>query len=190
MPAWRDQAPENLAALANIVLGFSDVDEQITPTPAELTLGETVYKANCSECHGESGGGDGFAANDFPITPSDFRGERVSYAESVRILRNGVAGTSMAPWTDRLDDEEILAVAHYVQAILRGRQQRDRSSSVIAAIIVSLSLLFALVFTLAYFLRPGLRDQVERPKYAFQEQVRLYNQQNNKAGLKEHGHFG
>ncbi len=115
MPAWRDQAPENLAALANIVLGFSDVDEQITPTPAELTLGQVVYQANCSECHGESGGGDGSAANDFPITPSDFRGERVHYSESVRILRNGVDGTSMAPWTDRLDDEEILAVAHYVR---------------------------------------------------------------------------
>jgi len=58
---------------------------------------------------------------------------------------------------------------------------------VIAAIIVSISLLFALVFTLAYFLRPGLRDQVERPKYAFQEQVRLYNQQNNKADSKNTG---
>ena len=120
MPAWRDQAPENLAALANMVLEFSDIDEQITPTPGELRLGERVYQTNCSECHGEDGGGDGFAANDFPITPSDFQGERVSYAESVRIVRNGVDGTSMAPWTDRLDDEEILAVAHYVRQFFAG----------------------------------------------------------------------
>lgn len=54
----------------------------------------------------------------------------------------------------------------------------------IAAIIVCVSVFFALVFTLAYFLRPGLRDQVEHPKYAFQEQVRLYNQQNDKANSK------
>ncbi len=120
MPAWRDQAPENLAALANVVLGFSDIVEVAPPSPAELTLGELVYQTHCAECHGDGGGGDGFAANDFPITPSDFRGERPSYAESVRILKNGVEGTSMAPWTDRLDDEEILAVAHYVRQFFAG----------------------------------------------------------------------
>ncbi len=54
----------------------------------------------------------------------------------------------------------------------------------IAAIIVCVSVLFALVFTLAYFLRPELKDQIERPKYAFQEQVRLYNRQNDKANSK------
>ena len=45
----------------------------------------------------------------------------------------------------------------------------------IAAIIICLSVFFALVFTLAYFLKPDLRDQIERPKYAFQDQLRRYN---------------
>ena len=51
----------------------------------------------------------------------------------------------------------------------------------IAAIIVCVSVLFALVYTLAYFLKPGLKDQIESPKYAFQEQVRRYNQQKDGA---------
>lgn len=49
----------------------------------------------------------------------------------------------------------------------------------IAATIVCVSLLFALVYTLAYFLKPGFRDQVESPKYAFQEQIRQYNRHND-----------
>ena len=31
------------------------------------------------------------------------------------MLRNGVEGTSMAPWTDRLSDDEIVAVSHFVR---------------------------------------------------------------------------
>ena len=46
--------------------------------------------------------------------------ERPSLAENVRVLRNGVAGTSMAPWTDRLGDDEIQAVAHYVRQFYSG----------------------------------------------------------------------
>ncbi|MGI9205393.1 MAG: cbb3-type cytochrome c oxidase subunit I [Woeseiaceae bacterium] len=128
MPAWRDHSPQNLAALADVIIGFSDVDEPVTPSPAQLTLGESTYRANCAECHGEDGGGNGFAANDFPIMPSDFRGERVSYAESVRILERGVDGTSMAPWTDRLNDEEILAVAHYVRQFFGGNDNQQAES--------------------------------------------------------------
>lgn len=115
MPAWRDHTPENLAALANVVRAFSDLGDEPKPTPDELDIGRNVYKANCAECHGDNGGGDGFAANDFPITPTSFKSERVKISDSVLILRNGVKGTSMAPWTDRLTDEEILAVSHFVQ---------------------------------------------------------------------------
>ena len=115
MPAWRDQAPEDLAALANVVRGFSSLGGDVTPSVSQLRTGGEIYAANCAECHGETGGGDGFAANDFPITASNFRQERVSLDEGIRILRNGVRGTPMAPWTDRLNDDEIVAVAHFVR---------------------------------------------------------------------------
>jgi cbb3-type cytochrome oxidase subunit 1/mono/diheme cytochrome c family protein len=120
MPAWRDLAPENLAALVDHVQRLSAVTEGAAATEDVLALGEAVYIANCVECHGENGDGDGFAAGDFPVRPTDFRGERPSLAENVRVLRNGVAGTSMAPWTDRLGDDEIQAVAHYVRQFYSG----------------------------------------------------------------------
>ena len=80
-----------------------------------MALGETVYAANCAQCHGANGNGDGFAAGELPVAPTDFRGQRPSVAESLRALTDGVEGTSMAPWTDRLAEDELLSVVHYLR---------------------------------------------------------------------------
>jgi hypothetical protein len=45
----------------------------------------------------------------------------------------------------------------------------------IADAIVGLSLLFAAAFTLAWFVRPGLRSWIERPKYRFQADLERYD---------------
>ncbi len=119
MPAWRDQPLGNLAALVEVVQGFAVATLTAAPTAAELALGAGVYTENCVECHGESGGGDGFAADQFPVAPTDFQGERPSLAESLRVLGSGIEGTSMAPWGDRLSGDEMLAVSHYVRGFFR-----------------------------------------------------------------------
>ena len=51
----------------------------------------------------------------------------------------------------------------------------------IAGTIVILSIVFGVVFLLAYLTNPGLRRQIEQPKYGFQEQVQRYNRQCNGA---------
>jgi cbb3-type cytochrome oxidase cytochrome c subunit len=117
MPAWRDYSLEDLAAIADVVQGFSAVPAVDPPVAAELALGERVYAEHCAECHGDGGGGDGFAASGLPVPPTDFRGQRPSLGQAVSALSNGIAGTSMAPWTQRLDDDEIVAVAHYVREL-------------------------------------------------------------------------
>lgn len=53
----------------------------------------------------------------------------------------------------------------------------------IAAIIVLGSITFAAVFVLAYCFHPGLRQQIERPKYVFQEQLLKYNHRCNESDL-------
>jgi len=47
----------------------------------------------------------------------------------------------------------------------------------ITAIIVIVSIIFAIAFSLAYLVKPNLRKQIEQPKYFFHEQVQAYNQQ-------------
>ena len=115
MPAWRDHAPSDLAAMASIVKGFSAARE-VPALPQNLSeIGARVYVANCVQCHGQQGDGKGWAAAELTMTPTNFRGQRPSLDQSLRALRNGVEGTPMAPWTSRLDAAEVLAVAHYVR---------------------------------------------------------------------------
>jgi cytochrome c oxidase cbb3-type subunit I/II len=115
MPAWRDQPAVDLAALAGVVRALAAVPVEAPAAADVLARGEQVYGTHCAECHGPAGAGDGFAARELPIRPTDFRAVRASVAENLRVLTSGVEGTSMAPWTERLDGAELLAVAQYVR---------------------------------------------------------------------------
>lgn len=123
MPAWRDQSPDRLSAFAARVQSFGPNESSEGVLPGMISAGEIVYQTHCAECHGDNGDGNGFAAHELPIMPSDFRGERPTHAESMRVLRTGVEGTSMAPWTERLSDEEIVAVSHYIRQFFAGEDQ-------------------------------------------------------------------
>jgi cytochrome c oxidase cbb3-type subunit 2/cytochrome c oxidase cbb3-type subunit I/II len=114
MPAWRDHPRDDLAAIAGFVQRLAAPQE--IPVPESLvTLGARVYAANCVQCHGENGGGQGFAAAELSVAPADFRRQRPSLNWSLRAVREGVRGTRMAAWTGRLSEAEIVAVAHYVR---------------------------------------------------------------------------
>lgn len=124
MPAWRDWPLEDLAALAAVVkgLGSTSGNDPVDPPGVDDVddLGAQVYAANCVQCHGERGDGDGSAAAELPMAPTNFRRQRPSLAVGLGALRNGVEGTPMAPWTSRLGDAEMLAVTHYVRSLYDG----------------------------------------------------------------------
>jgi mono/diheme cytochrome c family protein len=124
MPAWRDLPINDLAALTRAVraLYTAQPDTRLPDNIGEL--GARVFAANCIQCHGERGAGDGPAAVKLPIAPTDFRRQRPTLAEGVRVLRDGVPGTPMAPWTDRLSDAERLAAAQYVRSFYVGDRPR------------------------------------------------------------------
>jgi mono/diheme cytochrome c family protein len=115
MPAWRELGVQDLSAVAQVVRGFHVTQpEPAIPKPV-LELGARVYAARCAQCHGEKGDGNGSAANQFPIEPTNFRQQRPSLAASLRALRNGVEGTPMAPWSGELSEAELSAVAYFVR---------------------------------------------------------------------------
>ncbi len=122
MPAWRDRPPSELAALASHVEALSIVGEDRAVTPEQRQLGQGVYVANCAQCHGDSGGGDGFAAAQLEVPPTNFQRQapRVDYA--IEVLIRGVDGTRMAEWSSRLSDDEIAGVAWYVTTLYRGQR--------------------------------------------------------------------
>jgi mono/diheme cytochrome c family protein len=120
MPAWRDQAPEDRAALAQAVQALAVPQDEPTLPPHLAELGARTFEANCAQCHGRRGDGDGPAAGELPMTPVSFRRQRPTLAHAIEVVRNGIEGTSMAPWTSRLTDAEVIAVATYVRGFYAG----------------------------------------------------------------------
>jgi cytochrome c oxidase cbb3-type subunit II len=122
MQGWRDLSAEDLASLALFVRGLHLAQQEPVLPQNIVELGGRVYADNCAQCHGEHGTGDGSAVPELRISPADFRGARPTVAESLRALRNGVEGTQMAPWTGRLNEAELSAVAYYVRGFFQGAQ--------------------------------------------------------------------
>ncbi len=120
MPAWRDLSHADLATVAQVVRGFHEAQPEPPIPEAILALGARIYVARCAQCHGTEGAGDGTAASQFPIAPTNFRKQRPSLATSLRALRNGIEGTPMAPWTSQLSEAELSAVAYYVRSFYQG----------------------------------------------------------------------
>jgi cytochrome c oxidase cbb3-type subunit 2/cytochrome c oxidase cbb3-type subunit I/II len=114
MQAWREYSPGELAAIARVVQRFH-VGQDVAVPDSLVATGERVYAANCVQCHGPDGRGDGSAAGEFTIAPTNFRIQRPSMNSSLRAMREGVRGTRMASWTGRLSEPEIVAVAAYVR---------------------------------------------------------------------------
>lgn len=119
MPAWRDYSTEDRAALALAVQALSAPRPEPEVAAHLVPLGREVYAANCAQCHGVSGDGRGSAAGKLTMAPANFTAQRVSLTEGLRVLREGVHGSPMAPWTTRLSDAERLAAVHYVRSLFR-----------------------------------------------------------------------
>jgi len=80
--------------------------------------GRTFYAANCAECHGANGQGNGRRAYFVRPKPRDFTSDR-SRAELNRehlfaAVANGVIGREMPAWSKVIDDQQIADVAEYV----------------------------------------------------------------------------
>jgi cbb3-type cytochrome oxidase cytochrome c subunit/cytochrome c553 len=120
MPAWRDRSPEDRAAIAQAVRALAKPQDTTGPVAAQSELGARVFADNCAQCHGPRGDGNGTAAAELAINPVSFRSQRPTLSYALDVLRNGIEGSPMAPWTPRLSDQEMMAVAHYVRGYYAG----------------------------------------------------------------------
>lgn len=120
MPAWRDLAAADLSAVATVVQGLGPQAEEL-PVPSHLlALGQRVYASHCVSCHGVAGDGNGPAADKLTIAPANFTTQQPTVTAALAAVRGGIEGSPMAPWTDRLSDAEIVAVAAHVRTFFVG----------------------------------------------------------------------
>ena len=121
MPGWHELTANDLRALAAHVRSLESERPRTETEPSlsteEQVKAEKLYVKNCAMCHGPQGRGDGTAAGALAPKPTDFRQERPSLGYAEDVLAQGVPGTAMPPWRDRLDAAERRLLASYVRSL-------------------------------------------------------------------------
>ncbi len=104
--------------------------------PAPLTaqegneLGREVYDRWCASCHGYEGLGDGYAAEYMLPRPRDFTqalyqirttasGQLPTDDDIMRVINEGMPGTTMPGWEEELSNDERLALVDYLKSFYR-----------------------------------------------------------------------
>jgi len=110
-------------------------------TGALEILGDSLYRARCATCHGESGDGRGPLAAGLSVPPTNFTagvyklrstptGSIPTDADLFTTITRGVHGTPMSPWSDSREDERW-ALVFYLQS-LSARFHEERAARPIA----------------------------------------------------------
>ena len=133
VPSFALRAPERksrgcVAVLVSCVcaalLGLVGVSAQDVGTDAQREAGKTLYLKYCSQCHGEKGDGEGYAAPHLRPRPRNFTtgkfkvrttptGSLPTHQDVVNIIRRGMPYTSMPAWPN-LSDQEVSNLAYFI----------------------------------------------------------------------------
>jgi cytochrome c len=93
-------------------------------TEAQRESGRKLYLQNCSQCHGDKGDGEGYAAPHLRPRPRNFttgkfkvrttpNGALPTHQDLVNIIRRGMPYTSMPAWPN-LADQEVSDLAYFI----------------------------------------------------------------------------
>ena len=87
----------------------------IEVSPQSLQQGETLYRQNCTSCHGYSGFGDGPQAKGLRVPPANLHHAARHYSdgELFYIIRKG--RDPMPAWEDKLSQDELWNLINYLR---------------------------------------------------------------------------
>lgn len=117
MHGWHELSVSDLRALAIFVQSLSKIDATIADRLTEEERGRAthLYSQNCAPCHGLDGRGNDWSAGSLYPAPAQFHLRQPSQARAERALAEGVPGTTMASWRDRLSEAERRLLARYIR---------------------------------------------------------------------------
>lgn len=108
-----------------MVLAFSvhvdpgrTLENPVPRTPESIVRGEALFSANCIQCHGDTGGGDGPLAASLPAPPANFRVHVPYHSDGVLFtwVSNGIRGTGMPAFRTTLSEEQRWDLANFLRA--------------------------------------------------------------------------
>jgi mono/diheme cytochrome c family protein len=130
-PAFPEVAPRLLrvgtAAFSVIgvglfVLGILPTKETaegnpIDSTPESVAIGSQLYQADCQQCHGAEGRGDGPLAPTLPVAPADFRVHLPYHQDDFffLVMTNGL-GSIMPAFGDQLTEDERWHLLNFLKS--------------------------------------------------------------------------
>lgn len=122
---WR--VPVTLVVAVSCAAAAASVRAQgpDTGTDAQRAAGKQLYAANCAQCHGDKGDGEGYATPHLNPRPRNFtaakfkvrttpNGALPTHQDLVDIIKRGMPYTSMPAWPN-LSDEQISNLAYYIK---------------------------------------------------------------------------
>ena len=98
----------------------ADFAGKTNPLGADATTeGAEVFKVNCESCHGPQGHGDGPAGQVLDPKPKNLPELAAQVGDDYLFWRisTGKPGTSMAPWTGILTDEQIWQAVTFIRTL-------------------------------------------------------------------------
>src|SRR2546422_7466071 len=109
-----------------LVIGSVPLPSPLSLAAQDTTKGKAVYVKWCAGCHGDTGAGDGPAASHMLPRPRDFTGaiykirttasgQLPTDQDVLRSIDDGLPGTAMPAWKDRLSERERRDVVAYLK---------------------------------------------------------------------------
>jgi putative copper export protein/mono/diheme cytochrome c family protein len=95
-------------------------------TTQAIARGAALYRANCVQCHGLEGRGDGPLGAMLPTKPADLV-EHVAHHRSGDIywwIAHGIPNTFMLGFSQRLNDTELWTLVQYLRALSESRREQ------------------------------------------------------------------
>jgi cytochrome c oxidase cbb3-type subunit I/II len=119
MPPWRQLDKEELGDVMAYVHSLQSAALAVSMPASDFAAAKQIYEAHCTSCHGEHGRGDGPAAGGLKPSPVNFQVRQPSAARAWQVLNEGIPGSSMPAWRQKLTPEQLKLLVPYVQQFYR-----------------------------------------------------------------------
>jgi len=97
------------------------IKNPVAPGAESIAIGEKLYVKHCSECHGDTGKGDGEMGEDMDPRPANLTDAEWKHGSSdgeiFTVIRNGVKSTGMKPFAKKLTAHQVWDVVNYLHTL-------------------------------------------------------------------------